>query len=627
MRDVLQGTGVHQRNAAATQGNPAFAAPGLQVLVDDLAGQTEELRELFLGEAELRAAVRGFPAVHARQAQKALRKFRRHGEQRGIFHLLGRPAYALAEQLYQMLRELRVGSQQREERLTLKNHQLRTRHRGSRGASRTAVEHGDLAEGVAGLHDVEKDFFAARAARTDADAAGDDAEQRIARIAAHENNGAFVVAASRGERGHAIDGFLRQTAEQTVPFYERFDVQRHVRSIVFALVCCCVCSTPAFAQYEVEEEKRVWLRALLDVRLVRAGPAPSWTDTGPGKLRYGGKVTADGSFERTTRLTLAQAILEFGATLPWDVRAQAQVNFSHDLADNDQPWLVEAILRKEWGATKNGFGLQTGLMNMPFSLEHTGPGWLPEYTLTASALNSWLWEDLSLAGAEGEWWRITDSGLRLGALVGVGFGPDQFGRLLALRGWAMGDGLSGLNSDLALPGRTDRTEVFDEQDGRPAAYTWLTISDAREIASLKVGYFDNFGDQSEPGVWRTRFSTVGLTLHPHPKIDVLAQYLDGVARVADPMNDSSLRAYYGLVSYHNARHRVSVRYDSFRLHDLDGPPVTTENGHGVTFAWQYQLGLRHRLAAEYVWLDSRRAANGFVNPTPEGWQLSYRFRY
>jgi hypothetical protein len=102
------------------------------------------------------------------------------------------------------------------------------------------------------------------------------------------------------------------------------------------VVACCIFSPPAGAQYEVEEEKRVWLRALLDVRLVGAGPATSWTDSGFGKLRYGGKATASG-FERTTRLTLAQLAIEVGATLPWDIRAQAQVNFEHDLADTTRP--------------------------------------------------------------------------------------------------------------------------------------------------------------------------------------------------------------------------------------------------------------------------------------------------
>src|SRR4029453_11803698 len=72
----------------------------------------------------------------------------------------------------------------------------------------------------------------------------------------------------------------------------------------------------AFAQYDVEEDQRVWVRALLDVRVAHAGPQPSWTDRGLGKTRFGGKVNADGRFERATRVALAHLILEAGATLP-----------------------------------------------------------------------------------------------------------------------------------------------------------------------------------------------------------------------------------------------------------------------------------------------------------------------
>jgi hypothetical protein len=382
--------------------------------------------------------------------------------------------------------------------------------------------------------------------------------------------------------------------------------------------------------YEVERDHPVWVRAMVDVRLVRAGPAPSWTDAGAGKLRYGGKVVDDNGmqrFERVTRAVLSQLAIELGATLPGDIRAQAQVNLQPDLADGAEPWIIEALLRREWGSAENGWGLQGGVMNLPFSLEHVGPAWSPEYTLTASALNSWLWEDASLAGIEGEWWHETRSGLRIGALAGAGFGPDRMARLLALRGWAMGDGLSGINADVALPNRTERQKVFFERDDRPALYTWLTVSDPQEIASLKLGYFDNQGDQGVNGVWRTKFSIVGLELHPHPHFDVLAQYLDGTGRVATPNNDSGLRAYYGLISWHGNRQRVSVRYDSFRIRDLDGEPNTRDNGDGVTVSWQLQWKLRHRVAFEHIWLNSRRPASGVPDPTPDGWQLSYRFRY
>jgi hypothetical protein len=402
------------------------------------------------------------------------------------------------------------------------------------------------------------------------------------------------------------------------------------------ILLCCACAVPAWSQFDADEytvaqDDRVWVRAMLDARLVRAGPAPSWTDTGAGKLRYGGKFVDNGtgtpSFERTTRLVLAQLALEVGATLPGDIRAQAQVNFEPDIADGAKPSLIEAILRKEWGSAASGWGLQGGIMNLPFSLEHVGPAWSPEYTLTASALNSWLWEDANLAGLEGEWWRETSSGLRIGALVGAGYGPDRMARLLALRGWAMGDGISGFNTDLPLPNRTERQDVFDERDHRPAVYTWLTVGDREEIAVLKLGYFDNRGDQETEGVWHTKFSVVGVELHPHPRIDVLAQYLDGTAHVAAPENDSGLQAWYGMVSWHANQQRVSARYDSFRIRDLDGGPLTRDNGDAVTVSWQLQWRLRHRVAFEHVWLNSRRPASGVADPTPEGWQLSYRFRY
>jgi hypothetical protein len=39
------------------------------------------------------------------------------------------------------------------------------------------------------------------------------------------------------------------------------------------------------------------------------------------------------------------------------------------------------------------------------------------------------------------------------------------------------------------------------------------------------------------------------------------------------------------------------------------------------------VGLRHRIAFEYIWMNSHRLINGPLNPTPDGWQMSYRFRY
>jgi hypothetical protein len=393
------------------------------------------------------------------------------------------------------------------------------------------------------------------------------------------------------------------------------------------LVSYSVLPFPAVAQYAVEPQSSVWIRGLLDVRAVGGGPAPSWTDRGPGKLRYGGSSRQDG-FQRSTRLTLSQAAVQIGAALPWQIRGQVQLNMEPDIANGYHPWLVEAFLRKEWTDDSGGWGVQSGVMPVPFGLESVGPAWTPGYSISSSALNSWLWEDISLAGVEGEWWHTTRSGIRLSALAGAGYGGDQIGRLLALRGWVMGDTIGGINGTLALPNRGERTDIFNERDQRPAVYGWLSVGDEGERISLKLGIIDNRGDESRPGVWHTRFTTVGLVFHATPHIDLLAQYLNGVARVASPPNDSSFRASYALASYHFKQHRVSFRYDRFRVHDLDGGSSSTnEHGDAVTASYMVQLGLRHRIALEHIWMHSHRDITGSLNPTPDGWQVSYRFRF
>lgn len=133
------------------------------------------------------------------------------------------------------------------------------------------------------------------------------------------------------------------------------------------------------------------------------------------------------------------------------------------------------------------------------------------------------------------------------------------GRLLAVRGWVLSDAQLGINSRVPLPARGIRPSIFDEQDSRPALYTLFTISDERERAALRLGYFDNLGDQGKTGVWETRFGTVGALFHPLPQLDLLVQYLEGTARVRTLANDTGLSAFYALLSCHSRGPRCRLR--------------------------------------------------------------------
>ena len=383
--------------------------------------------------------------------------------------------------------------------------------------------------------------------------------------------------------------------------------------------------------YEVPEEPSVSLRALLDLRVVRGTQAPSWQEGGPGTLRYGGVQESDGSSERVTRFAISQLALEPSAELPWGVHFHAQLNWDGDVddrgdtsPDHDVIRLVESYLRKDWGTSASGWGVLAGVSNPQFSLENMGPAWTPKYTLTPSALNSWLWEDGRVVGLEGEWWKTTGNDVDLNAFAGLGWGPDRMGILLARRGWVLSDFLNGINNKFPLPGGA-YGQQFDERDDRPALYVGGNVGDPWKIGKLAVGYFDNLGNLGVQGVWEMRYGVAGVVLQPLAGLDILFQYLIGKTDTRVNSFDSIVQALYPLISYRWRTHRLTFRYDDFRVQDEDGPPNTKQRGHAFTVSYLFEFGLHHRIGFEYITVDSTRA--GVSPPGDDGWQISYRFRY
>lgn len=410
-----------------------------------------------------------------------------------------------------------------------------------------------------------------------------------------------------------------------------------MRRLRWTCAALLVIAAPALAAepdpYAVEEERSVWLRALLDVRVARGGAAPSWLEGGPGKTRYGG-VDDGGQFSRVTRFAISQLAIEPGGWLPGDVELHAQVNWEGDVddrggtsPDHDVPRLVEGWARRDFGDPRDGWGVQVGVSNPPNSLENLGPAWTPRYTLTPSALNTWLWEEGRVLGAQADWWTATAGDTRLHAFGGFGWGPDQQGILLARRGWILSDWLAGMNSELPLPGGGNANE-FDERDGRPALYVGGSLRDPWKLGELRAGYFDNLGDLAVDGVWETRYASLGVAAAPLPGLDLLFQYLIGKTNSRSGPFDDTIQAFFPLATYRWRGHRLSVRYDNFRVQDDRGAaPFDRERGWAVTVAYLFEFWLRHRVGFEYLIVDSYRPDRAAADPSDDGWQLSYRFRY
>ena len=143
-----------------------------------------------------------------------------------------------------------------------------------------------------------------------------------------------------------------------------------------------------------------------------------------------------------------QASPRFGAYLHAVARAEPSRGGGEELG------VVEAYLHGELdlGAT-SALRLRLGHFLLPTSRENVEVAWSSPYTLSFSALNTWIGEEMRLSGllSEVAWPlpRTAADELRLGASIYGG--NDASGTLLAWRGWGMGDRITAFREVVPLP--------------------------------------------------------------------------------------------------------------------------------------------------------------------------------
>jgi hypothetical protein len=280
-----------------------------------------------------------------------------------------------------------------------------------------------------------------------------------------------------------------------------------------------------------------------------------------------------------------------------------------------------------------------GAFYMPVSLENRGIGWTDVYSITPSAVNSWIGEEFRTIGAELEarWLGASSGYLGDFALVGAAYGwNDPAGVLLAEHGFTMSDRPSTLFGYLGSP----PIDFYHEVDRKPGYYGGLTWRhhDRLEIRALR---YDNHGDPSaetESGfyAWRTRFNSFGARFEPDEHWTFIAQSLDGNTAV-NPDDDGLLylrfRAAFALASYEWGKERLTARYDEFHTHQLSGffAPPHDQDGHAWTLAWTYELGDHWQFVTEGLRVVSSfapRAELGEpVTQSQTELQLAVRYRF
>jgi hypothetical protein len=355
-------------------------------------------------------------------------------------------------------------------------------------------------------------------------------------------------------------------------------------------------------------------------------PVP-WIEGGFGRLGEGGDAS---SFQNAGRAE-AHLGLEWSPAATFLVSLHGTARSEPGAAGGSRVGLVEGFVQYRPELRPDlALRLRAGLFFPPTSLENVDPLWQSPYTLTLSAVNSWIGEEVRLGGLDAAIVHGSPGRGRLELAASVFGGNDAAGALLAWRGWAFGPRLAVVGEVLPLPPlpalepgaafgrqRDDGTRPIEELDGRAGWHARARWTRPGRIR-LQAAWTDNRGDRGlhrGQYAWATRWGTAGAQL------DLWRFRFVGEGVVGDtgmgPHDagvDVRFRAVYALATLADGpgRVRVSARYDAFRNTDRDGRNEPDgESGHAFTVAALVSPRRWLRLGVEYVALRSDRPAAAF----------------
>jgi hypothetical protein len=389
-----------------------------------------------------------------------------------------------------------------------------------------------------------------------------------------------------------------------------------------ALAVLLCSSVPAGAADWADIASRFGVEGYGDFRLVMPSDQQSWMDRGLGKTRYGdpdqepkfrlGEIIAEGHLQVTGAL-MALAVLRY------EPRQRTMLD------------VTEAYLRyRPVSLSPFRWSVKLGAFFPPISLENTELGWTSPWTLSPSAINTWVGEELRTIGGEARAeWRMEGRTLSAtGALYGWN---DPTGILLAGRGWSISDWVTGLNdrpwlpdvyaaaARLPVPSRTYEFLEIDRRVGWYAGASW----DEAGLGHLEVLRYDNRADPTVTRhqiAWETKFWSGGASTHFGP-FTLLAQGMHGWTYIKpSPFFDSEtyFDAAYVLLGWERGDWRLAGRFDVFSTEEEHpGTSVLmSEHGHAVTAAANWLPNDWLRITGEVLRVESWRLQRVRMNIDP-----------
>jgi len=310
-----------------------------------------------------------------------------------------------------------------------------------------------------------------------------------------------------------------------------------VRSAIpWGCAFAALCASPASAADFFSADT---LEANGDLRLVAVDGPQSWVDGGFGKLRSG----SEGDLR--VRPQLGNANIIWKPQFTWSLGAT--IVGSLQGGDRTEAGLSQAYLTfKPMRGTKVAASARLGLMWPPISLEHEGADWHVRDSITPSAINSWIGEEVRPVAAEATL-AATLGSHQLRATAAVMAANDTAGTLLTFRGWALhdrvtlafhrqplpplGEEIGGYQAPFTHP-LLDLDHGFARRPGYYAKLAWQPPVPVR----FELFRYDNrtdpevFNEDFEWG-WRTHFNHLGVVADLGHATSLKLQAIDGRTRM------------------------------------------------------------------------------------------------
>jgi hypothetical protein len=336
-------------------------------------------------------------------------------------------------------------------------------------------------------------------------------------------------------------------------------------------------ATSASAEGDIKLFTPDTLQLTGDVRLVALDGERSWVEGGFGKLRSSGR---GGDFRAIPQLGNVNLIWQ--PQLAWSVSATVVGTLQG--GDRTEAGISQAYLSfRPMRSSRLALSARAGLMFPAVSLEHEGADWHVADSITPSAINSWIGEEVRPLAVEAS--ATTSIGQhKLRVTAALMAANDTAGTLLTFRGWALHDRMTLAFHRQPLPpfdgeiaeyqkGSThpliDLDQGFARRPGYYAKVTWQPPLPFR----VELFRYDNHAQPEEVNSnfewgWRTRFDNVGLVADLGSGAQLKAQALQGRTRMGYVEEgrrwvDDRFRSAFAMLVKPFGRSSVAVRAEAF----------------------------------------------------------------